>query len=156
MFIISCNFQEIMYEKSVLDMSLENMCAVLTCWALNITEEDVVRSIKMWINHDYRRRQRHFDQMITCMRYDPDTKVVSYSINHRMQVKSHPPFQIDFLIEELLCRCTAKCKCLNAANFVLVVLANRHGYHKEFKKGAGPLYYDKRVRVHTIQWIKDE
>lgn len=73
--IIAMGFKSVMFEKSVLELSFIDLEEILDSHALNISEKDVVRTIKMWINYKFDERKGHFPELIRCMRYDKDMEV---------------------------------------------------------------------------------
>lgn len=75
--IIAMGFKSVMFEKSVLELSFIDLEEILDSHALNIQEEDVARTIKMWINYKFDERKGHFPELIRCMRYDKDMEVRS-------------------------------------------------------------------------------
>lgn len=121
---IYAGFQSIMFEKCVLDLGVNYMRWILDAQILNITEEDVLKTIKMWINHDYDARKQHFPDLIRCMRYDENMR-------------------IDFIVEQLLCGCKVACDCLTAKDYVVAILGQRNGYTGDVAD-AGPRNKEKR------------
>lgn len=73
--IIAMKFKSVMYEKSVLDLDYIDLYDILSCNGLNIQEEDVARTIKMWVNYKYSDRKKDFASLIRCMRFDKDMEV---------------------------------------------------------------------------------
>lgn len=72
---IAAGFQSIMFDKFVLDLPVEYIRCLLDADLLNLSEEDVLKTIKMWINHDFEARRIHFPDLIRSMRFDKDMKV---------------------------------------------------------------------------------
>lgn len=67
---IAMRFKSVMYEKCVLELPYDCIKGILDINILNIPEEDVARTVKMWINYDFDARQQHFPTLIRCMRFD--------------------------------------------------------------------------------------
>lgn len=77
---IAASFQSIMFDKFILNMSFHEIDWILDLDMLNICEEEVLKTIKMWINYDYDVRKQHFPDLIERMRYDPNIKVNNIKI----------------------------------------------------------------------------
>lgn len=76
---ISYHFKSIMYEREVLELSYESIYTLLVGDYLRISEEDVVRTIKMWINYDYTKRRRYYGVLLRCVRFDAKIKVKKFN-----------------------------------------------------------------------------
>lgn len=148
-------FKSVMYDQQVLEMSYGCLEYVLSSHILGISEEDVARTIKMWCNHDLATRKRLFPELIRCVRFDPNMKVKNIKIQLQSLVYLIVlfEFQLEFIMEELLCTCkNTTCKCLSAKDYVLVILGLRCGYKQEFT-GKGP--YESEPRAFHTRWKLD-
>lgn len=74
-FYICYHFKSIMYEHALVTLTYRSIYALLLSDDLRISEEDVVRTIKMWINFDYKARIQHYSFLLKCVRFDPEMKV---------------------------------------------------------------------------------
>lgn len=67
---IAYHFKTIMYDHGLLKLDYEVFEKILKSDFLRLSEEEVVRIIKIWINHDYEQRKDHFGPLIKCVRFD--------------------------------------------------------------------------------------
>lgn len=66
---IAFNFNLIMNERDLLNLGHESLKSILDNHWLKISEADVCRTVKMWVNFDIEARRKHFPTLIQCMRY---------------------------------------------------------------------------------------
>lgn len=74
-FFILYHFKSIMYERALVELNYRSIYSLLLSDHLRISEEDVVRTIKMWINHEYKSRIQHYSFLLRLVRFDPEMKV---------------------------------------------------------------------------------
>lgn len=72
---LALNFELINFEVEVLEFPLEIIQEFLSSNILSITERDVLKTIKMWINHDLATRKQYFTKLLNCVRYNSSMKV---------------------------------------------------------------------------------
>lgn len=70
------HFKDIVLDISFLKLDLETISWILESDELEVASEvDVFRAIKLWINHDYAGRHKHFLPLLGCVRYDKQMPV---------------------------------------------------------------------------------
>lgn len=69
------HFKTIMYNHDLLKLDYDLFEKILKSDYLRLAEEEVVRMIKIWINHDYEERRKHFGALIRCVRFDENMTV---------------------------------------------------------------------------------
>lgn len=77
-FFISYHFKSIMYERSLMELQFRSLYNLLLWDSLRIPEEDVVRTIKMWINYNFEDRINRYRFLLRAVRFDPEMKVNVY------------------------------------------------------------------------------
>lgn len=71
------NFQDLVYDVSFLKIDFETISWIVESDELaTASEMEVYRAIKMWINHDYVARKKHFLDLLGCVRYDDRMTVI--------------------------------------------------------------------------------
>lgn len=76
--VLSYHFQRIWNEVEVLRLDFNHILELLNSDFLMISEEDVLRTVKMWVNFDLADRRRYFKQLLRCVR--PDLSVIIIGI----------------------------------------------------------------------------
>lgn len=67
---------EIIHEPSFLQLDSESLIMILQWDDLVLTtEKKVFTAIKMWINHEYEDRKKHFGKLLYFLRFDPQVDV---------------------------------------------------------------------------------
>lgn len=122
---IAYHFKTIMFDHALLKLDYSVFERIVKSDFLRITEEEVVRSIKIWINHDYQERKKYFGPLIKCVRFD-DT------------------MSVDFLMEEVLDFADSEAENGAAKDYVISILAKRLGYSKDISD-LGPSNPKKRI-----------
>lgn len=74
-FLLAHHFKRIMYVKEVMNLDRDRIYELLSSDQLRISEEDVLKTIKMWINFGLEERREHFRGLLSCVRPDPSLSV---------------------------------------------------------------------------------
>lgn len=69
-----------MTHKNLYQLDLDCLMDILNSNHLNVSEMDVLKTIKMWINHDFETREKYFSKLLECVYYDDSLKVRVYPI----------------------------------------------------------------------------
>lgn len=67
---IAYHFKTVMYDHGLLKLDFETFEKILRSDFLRLSEEEVVRIIKIWTNFDFETRRPHFGALIKCVRFD--------------------------------------------------------------------------------------
>lgn len=148
-FVLVHHFKRIMNEPMVLKLEESLLRELLLSDYLLISEEEVLRTIKVWVYYDFPARRDAFRRLVRCLRPD-DTLTVScqaYPPLHNVSRTATLP-QPQFIVDELACSCTHSCECLTSVGFVVSILA--HKLNSKFKDPNGPLIWKKRCPVRFV------
>lgn len=126
---LAYHFKTVMYDHGLLKLDIDSFEKVLRSDFLRLSEEEVVRIIKIWTNHAFDERRQHFGTLIKCVRFDETMKV-------------------DFIMEEVL----DFVDCSAAKDYVISIFAKKLGYAKDICD-IGPA--NPKVRVHRRWDAKD-
>lgn len=74
-FVLAQHFDRIMNEIEILDLDRDCIYELLTSDYLLITERDVLRTIKLWVNYDLNERRKYFCGLTKCIRPEPNLTV---------------------------------------------------------------------------------
>lgn len=74
-FVLAHHFERIMNEPQILDLERDRIYEILSSDHLHISERDVLRTIKLWVNYKLKRRKKHFVGLTKCIRPDPNLPV---------------------------------------------------------------------------------
>lgn len=119
---IAYHFKTVMYDHGLLKLDQETFEKILRSDFLRLSEEEVVRIIKIWTNFDFENRRQHFGSLIKCVRFDETMTV-------------------DFIMEEVL----DFVDCSSAKDYVISIFAKKLGYAKDISD-MGPS--NPKVRIH--------
>lgn len=127
---LAYHFKTVMYDHGLLKLDIDTFEKILKSDFLRLSEEEVVRIIKIWTNFDFENRKQHYGALIKCVRFDETMTV-------------------DFIMEEVLdfvdCSSAAK-------DYVISIFAKKLGYAKDISD-IGPA--NPKVRVHRRWDPKD-
>lgn len=73
--VLTQHFYRIMNEIEILDLDRDCIYELLTSDYLLITERDVLRTIKLWVNYDLNERRKYFCGLTKCIRPEPNLTV---------------------------------------------------------------------------------
>lgn len=94
-FLIAANFKKVINELPVLELSEENLFEILSSDDLRVSEEDVLRTCKMWTYYDMSERRDAFPRLVRCIRADKTMTVSGKRSNIKVFV--------NYIIIEFLC-----------------------------------------------------
>lgn len=69
-FVLAYHFERIWNEPEILYLSHNDLMDILDSKYLMISEKEVLRTIKMWINVDWDERKQYFRSLLRCVRPD--------------------------------------------------------------------------------------
>lgn len=119
---VAYHFRTIMYDHELLKLDVDTFEKVLKSDFLRLSEEEVVRIIKIWINFEFQDRRKHFGTLIKCVRFDE-------------------AMTVDFIMEEVL----DFVDCSAAKDYVISIFAKKLGYKKDISD-IGPT--NPKMRIH--------
>ena len=85
---LAYHFKTIMYDHGLLKLDIDAFEKILKSDFLRLSEEEVVRIIKIWTNFDFVNRKEHFGMLIKCVRFD-ETMTVSEVTGFGNQIYHH-------------------------------------------------------------------
>lgn len=74
-FLIAVHFKKVINELPILEMEEDHLFELLSSDDLRISEEDVLRTIKMWCFYNLEARRDSFPKMVRCLRVDKSMTV---------------------------------------------------------------------------------
>lgn len=74
-FLIAVHFKKVINELPILEMEEDHLFELLSSDDLRISEEDVLRTIKMWCFYNLEARRESFPKMVRCLRVDKSMTV---------------------------------------------------------------------------------
>lgn len=73
---LAYHFKTVMYDHGLLKLDIDTFEKILKSDFLRLSEEEVVRIIKIWTNFDFNNRKQYYGSLIKCVRFD-ETMTVS-------------------------------------------------------------------------------
>lgn len=79
--ILSYHFQRIWNEPEVVNLDLQWLREIIVSNYLLISEEEVLRTVKMWVNYDLNTRKKSFQTLLKCVRPGLSVSIISHLLN---------------------------------------------------------------------------